>query len=68
MIHDAEMDVEVVRVDVEKARNNLAQLRLALRDKRAEFQGKGRRIGVLRWFKNSKNNCNSQMFTVPFAI
>jgi len=46
MIHDAEMDVELVRVDVEKARQQLAQLRLALRDKRAEVQGKGNKLPV----------------------
>lgn len=44
MIHDAEMDVEVARVDVEKAREKLAQLRLALREKRAEGLGEGRYI------------------------
>lgn len=42
MIHDAEMDVEIARVDMEKAREKLAQLRLALREKRAEGQGEGR--------------------------
>lgn len=41
MIHDAEIDVEVARVDNEKARQQLAQLRLALRDKRAEGQEPG---------------------------
>jgi hypothetical protein len=44
MIHDAEMDVEVAHVDMEKARDKLAQLRLALREKRAEGQGEGRII------------------------
>jgi len=39
MIHDGEADVEVTRLKVEKAREKVAQLKLALRAKRDQTKG-----------------------------
>ena len=39
MIHDAEADLEIAKIDLEKARNQLAALRLQLRDKQVEGAG-----------------------------
>jgi len=39
MIHDGEAEVEVTRLKVEKAREKVAQLKLALREKRGQTKG-----------------------------
>ena len=39
LIHDSEAEVEVMRLKVEKAREKMAQLKLALREKRGQTEG-----------------------------
>jgi len=39
MIHDSEAEVELIRLKVDKAREKLAQLKLALREKRGQAKG-----------------------------
>jgi len=39
LIHDSEAEVELMRLKVDKAREKLAQLKLALREKRGQAKG-----------------------------
>jgi len=39
VIHDSEAEVEVMRLKVDKAREKVAQLKLALREKRGQAKG-----------------------------
>jgi len=39
MVHDSEAEVEMMRLKVEKAREKVAQLKLALREKRGQAKG-----------------------------
>lgn len=41
MIHDSEADVEIAKMDLEKARDALSAVKLQLRDKQLEGSGKG---------------------------